>query len=321
MTSVLSLTAISHRYPSSSVMAVDDVSLDLNEGELLTLVGHSGSGKSTILNLISGFEKPTEGTITLAGEALNGTNHFVRPELRKIGLVSQSGALFPHLNVMKNLSYGLRSWPRAERKKRCQELLELVQLPHLAKRYPHEISGGESQRIALARALAPRPKFLLLDEPFSNLDQHLRESLRRVTSEVLRQEGASAIFITHHPEDALAFGDRVAVLSQGKLLQLDAPSEIWENPVSEKVATIFSCVNALACSETEEQMFLRPEQLTTLVRDSPVLAEGVVHSLEYLGSCHRAFIQPDDAGLPLLQVDLRAGEEVEVGKRVSLRRL
>lgn len=213
----LTLQNISHRYTRRSQPTLDNLSLTLEPFEILSLVGPSGCGKSTLLKLIAGLERPTSGSIQLDDECLTGPRRFLPPEKRNIGLVSQAGDLFPHLTVEKNISYGLHKWRRVLRKDRITELLETIELPTLAKRYPSELSGGEAQRVALARALAPRPKILLLDEPFSNLDDGLRIRLRDFTFDLLRKSKTSALFVSHHQDDANAVGDRIINLQEGRL--------------------------------------------------------------------------------------------------------
>jgi len=213
----LTLQNISHRYTRRSPLSLDNLNLTLEPFEILSLVGPSGCGKSTLLKLIAGLERPTSGSIQLDDRYLTGPRLFLPPEKRHIGLVSQAGDLFPHLTVEKNIAYGLHKWRRGLRKDRITELLETVELPTLAKRYPFELSGGEAQRVALARALAPRPKILLLDEPFSNLDDGLRNRLRDFTFELLRNSKTSALFVSHHQDDAHAVGDRIISLQKGRI--------------------------------------------------------------------------------------------------------
>ncbi len=213
----LTLQNISHRYTRRSQPTLDNLSLTLEPFEILSLVGPSGCGKSTLLKLIAGLERPTSGSIQLDDKCLTGPCRFLPPEKRKIGLVSQAGDLFPHLTVEKNIAYGLHKWRRVSRKDRITELLETIELPTLAKRYPSELSGGEAQRVALARALAPRPKILLLDEPFSNLDDGLRIRLRDFTFDLLSKSKTSALFVSHHQDDANAVGDRIISLQEGRI--------------------------------------------------------------------------------------------------------
>lgn len=206
------------RYPGQGENAVHDLNLSIEAGEIVSLIGPSGSGKSSFLKLLAGLEIPSQGTIYLGDECISNCTKCLPPEKRRIGLVSQGGDLFPHLTVGRNVAYGLFRLPRGERSARVEELLEMVELSHLADRFPAELSGGEAQRISLARALAPRPSVVLLDEPFSSLDPDLRERLRGLTIDLLRKEKTTSIFVTHHLEDASSHGGRILALSEGKLV-------------------------------------------------------------------------------------------------------
>lgn len=229
-----------------SVPAVQDVSLSIGEGELFGVLGPSGCGKSTLLRLIMGFERPQAGTITVRGRLLSchGTV-FVPPERRRIGMVVQDYALFPHLNARQNVEFGLRRLPRGERRAVAVGALELVGLQHKAEAHPHELSGGEQQRVALARALAPEPEVVLLDEPFSSLDASLRGELRRDVELILRDVGATAVLVTHDQEEALSMCDRIAVMRSGRVVQVGDPREVYRRPSERWVAQFVGEVNVL----------------------------------------------------------------------------
>ncbi|RYP82392.1 ABC transporter ATP-binding protein [Nocardioides guangzhouensis] len=220
-----------------ATQAARDLDLSVLPGEMVTLIGPSGCGKSTALRLIAGLERPDAGRILVAGEEVAGPRRFVNPEKRRVGLVFQDHALFPHLTVTRNVQFGLHGLPRAERAARAAEVLELVRLGHLAGRYPHELSGGEQQRVALARALAPRPAVVLLDEPFSSLDENLRAQVRAEVVGVLRETGTTAIFVTHDQTEALSIGDRVVVMQGGRIEQADTPYRVFEQPATRFVAS------------------------------------------------------------------------------------
>ncbi len=231
---ILSLANVEKRY--GSVLAAVDVTFDVRPGELLVLLGPSGCGKSTLLRLISGLEAPDHGRITSNGRVLSDTGLLVPPEQRHISLVFQDNALFPHMTVRDNVSFGLPNHDTGSRKRVVADALNMVQLSDVGHRYPHELSGGQQQRVALARALAPQPKLVLLDEPFSDLDRTLRIGLREEVRAVLKANGTSTILVTHDQEEALAVGDRIAVQRAGRIEQIGAPEELFSAPRSRFVA-------------------------------------------------------------------------------------
>jgi iron(III) transport system ATP-binding protein len=232
---VLALREVSKSY--GAVQAVDRVALDAAPGELLTVIGPSGCGKSTLLRLVAGLERPSAGEVVVDGEVVAGSRSWVAPERRRVGLVFQDHALFPHLDVSRNIAFGLDRLDRRERRSRIAEVLSLTRLEHLARRYPHELSGGEQQRVALARALAPRPSVVLLDEPFSSLDETLRGRVRADTIAVLRATGTTAVLVTHDQTEALSVGDRVVVMHGGRVEQADTPVRVFESPATRFVAS------------------------------------------------------------------------------------
>ena len=216
--------------------AVDDVDLVVGDGELLALVGPSGCGKSTLLLLVAGLLQPDAGEVRVGGRTVAGPGTWVPPEQRRVGVVFQDAALFPHLRVSDNVAFGL---PRgADRRRRVEELLELVELPGLGARYPHELSGGQQQRVALARALAPEPRVVLFDEAFGNLDSGLRTAVRAQTILALRETGAAGVFVTHDQSEALAVGDRVAVMEAGAFHHVADPAEVFHCPATRFSATL-----------------------------------------------------------------------------------
>jgi iron(III) transport system ATP-binding protein len=226
------------------VPAVDHLNLSVKTGQFTTLLGPSGCGKTTTLRLIAGFEMPDSGTITLNGPVVAGRGIAVPPEQRKIGMVFQEYALFPHLSVADNISFGL-SGGKSDKQKRVETLLNFVGLSGIGRRMPYELSGGQQQRVALARALAPQPDILLLDEPFSNLDAALRAQVRSEVRAILKQTQITCIFVTHDQEEALSLSDRVAVMFDGKIAQIDAPQDLYHRPVSQQIAAFIGEANFL----------------------------------------------------------------------------
>ncbi|MDA8233464.1 MAG: ABC transporter ATP-binding protein [Clostridia bacterium] len=218
------------------VKAVNEVSFSIEEGEFFSLLGPSGCGKTTTLRLIAGLDRPDAGTITIGQEGVAGEKVWVGPEKRGIGIVFQDYALFPHMTVEQNIAFGLDGLNKEEARQRTEEMLTVVGLVGLGKRYPHEISGGQCQRVALARSLAPLPKVILLDEPFSNLDADLREELRNETRRILKERGTTTILVTHDQEEAFSLSDRVGVLNLGRLEQIGTPAEIYHHPSTRFVA-------------------------------------------------------------------------------------
>ena len=247
--------------------ALRNVTLALEEGEVLALVGPSGGGKTSLLRLVAGFESPDAGTVTLHGRVIAGAGEWVHPEERRLGMVFQDYALFPHMTVLQNVAFGLKDRPKRAREHRARYMLSMVRLSEMGNRYPHELSGGEQQRVALARSLAAEPRALLLDEPFSNLDPHLRAGLRSEVRSILRSSGVSAIYVTHDQEEALFMGDRVAILNSGALEQVGSPEEMFHRPRSRFVARFLGAADFLrarsvrGCLETEIGRLERPETL------------------------------------------------------------
>lgn len=229
-----------------SVVVLNDASFSAQAGQVLALLGPSGSGKSTILRLIAGLEPLDAGTIHFGDELVSAPSHTLAPERRRVGMVFQDYALFPHLSVLANVAFGLDALPREQRADEARAWLSHVGLVHRADAFPHELSGGEQQRVALARALAPRPRAVLLDEPFSGLDPVLRAQLRDATLAALRQARTTAIFVTHDAEEALLVADKLVILKAGRVLQEASPREAYDHPLCLDAAAALGPVNVLA---------------------------------------------------------------------------
>lgn len=302
----VSLKNVSKKF--GEVTAVDNVSLDVYDKEFITLLGPSGSGKTTVLRMIAGFELPTSGTIELDGKDV--TNFA--PFNRNVNTVFQDYALFPHMNVIENVSYGLRVKKVAKNEaiKLAKEALASVQLSGYEERKPSQLSGGQRQRVALARALVNRPKVLLLDEPLGALDLKLRQQMQIELKEIQRQVGITFVFVTHDQEEALTMSDRIVVFNNGKIQQIDSPSNIYEHPKNEFVAGFVGTSNLLN-AEVSKQLLnsdatytVRPEKISlvtnsTTPTSSQRSAKGVVQEVEYLGPSTR-FIVRLDAGATLV---------------------
>jgi iron(III) transport system ATP-binding protein len=282
---------LSKRY--GDVGALNDFSLDVWEGSLLTLLGPSGCGKTTALRVIAGFEQAS-GTVEIRGRLVQGPDAFVPPEHRRVGMVFQNYALFPHMTVASNVAYGL---PKSAEASRVGEVLELVGLSGFGKRMPNELSGGQAQRVALARALAPEPDVILLDEPFSNLDANLRDRVRREMKSILTEARATAVLVTHDQEEALATSDLVAVMYQGRVVQVDTPAELYTKPTDPWIAAFLGDSDILhstahrGYAETELGRFktplkgpvavvIRPEDVQISIGQTP---NAVVAHSEFFG--------------------------------------
>jgi iron(III) transport system ATP-binding protein len=231
---LLEVENLRHAYGVHQVVA--DLSFSLARGAIGCLLGPSGCGKTTVLRCIAGFESVQAGQIRLAGRIVSGAGVMVPPEKRRVGMVFQDYALFPHLTVAANIAFGLHAAPREKRAARVRELAELVGLSASLDKYPHEISGGQQQRVALARALATRPELLLLDEPFSNLDVELRERLSLEVRDIIKASGATAVLVTHDQQEAFAMADEIGVLHQGRIQQWDSPYNLYHRPANRFVA-------------------------------------------------------------------------------------
>jgi iron(III) transport system ATP-binding protein len=298
------------------VRAVAKATLVLEEPGIGALVGPSGCGKTTLLRAVAGFEKPAAGRVSIAGETVAGDGLWVPPESRRVGMVFQDGALFPHLTVRQNVGYGLSKVPGAV--ERVEDVLARVGIGELGGRYPDQLSGGQQQRVALARALAPAPQLILLDEPFASLDATLRSRVREEVRQILEANGVCALLVTHDQEEALSFAARVAVMIDGRIVQVGDPADIYQRPTSPEVAGFIGDGHLVDCTvasgrfssefgdatcEAEDgpgHLFLRPEDLK-MVRESQ--GKGVVGTV-----VNRRFFGHD----VLDCVELLSGIRVEV---------
>jgi iron(III) transport system ATP-binding protein len=243
--------ALEARHVSRSfgaIKAVTDISLSIEAGQVVALLGKSGSGKSTLLRLFAGLESVDHGEIFATGERVSWPHHATPPERRGLGMVFQDYALFPHLNAVNNVAFGLQSLGKARSQKTAMVWLAKVGLHERAADFPHQLSGGEQQRVALARALAPQPRAILMDEPFSGLDPHLRAQLQRTMVSTLREARVAALIVSHDAEEALAIADQVAIMDQGQLIQTGTPSSVYNAPFSLEAARALGPVWAVKCN-------------------------------------------------------------------------
>ena len=299
---LLTVSCLSKRFAPNALPVVNGLSFEVEEGETFALLGPSGCGKTTALRCLAGFEHADSGTVTLDGQTLVADGVSVPPELRGIGFVFQDYALFPHLTVRDNILFGLKGMERKARTARADEVIRLVGLEGFEARKPHALSGGQQQRVALARAIAPRPRLLLLDEPFSNLDALLRQEMRERVRALLKKEGMTALLVTHDQEEALSFADRVAVMQNGRIDQIGTPEAIYTTPRTLFVAQFLGRTNLLLTEAdgTEADtvlgrlrlnraasgpvlLALRPEHLGLTARPDADSLEGTVLAREYKG--------------------------------------
>ena len=241
----LCLTEVTKYYPGNPRPALRQVSLELARGSVLALLGESGSGKTTLLRLVAGFEQPSTGTISLAGTLVSSPRNSIPPEERAVGVVFQDTALLPHLTIRQNVAFGLRRLPERRRRALAEQTLKLVHIADMGERYPHEVSGGQAQRAAIGRALAPRPALLLLDEPFNNLDPVLKWELFQELRAVLQQTETTALFVTHDRDEAFTVADRLALLRRGRIEQVGDAETLYTAPANAFVARYLGAVNLL----------------------------------------------------------------------------
>ena len=250
----LEVRNLTRRFGARTV--VDDLSLRVMPGQVTCLLGPSGCGKSTTLRIIAGVDRQNGGEVMVDGQMISSNQVNVPPEGRSIGLMFQDFALFPHLSVAENVAFGLTGGV-SQNRDRVRELLERVNLPHLHDAYPHQLSGGEQQRVALARALAPRPKIMLMDEPFSGLDERLKDEIRDTTLEILKDEGTAVLLVTHEPTEAMRMADEIALMREGRIVQSGAPYNIYNAPVDKAAAAFFSDINVI-CGEVKGALLMTP---------------------------------------------------------------
>ena len=323
-----------------AVTALEEVSLEVGRGEVVCLLGPSGSGKSTLLRAVAGIDRPTGGRILIDAIEVAGEHTHVEPEHRQVGMVFQDYALFPHLTVAANVAFGLPKHGARGSGQTVGMLLERLGLGRLAASYPHRLSGGERQRVALARAMAPQPRILLMDEPFSSLDSRLRDDVRRHTLDFVRESGTTTIIVTHDPDEALRIADRIALLHEGRLVQIGPPEELYARPATLFAARFFSDITPLMGAASDGVLAtrlgrfdarrvaaggaaiacLRPQHLR--LADRPTGIEGRVVSAEFRGDCSHVRVAIEGVEAPVTvcvhQRNPRGSLALQAGARVHV---
>ena len=318
------------------------VSLELGRGAVLALLGESGSGKTTLLRMVAGFEQPTSGTISLAGALISSPYNTTPPEERGVGMVFQDTALLPHLTILQNVAFGLRRLPERERRKRAEQTLELVHIADVRDRYPHEVSGGQAQRAAIGRALAPQPALLLFDEPFNNLDPVLKWEILQELRAVLSETAATALFVTHDRDEAFTVADTIALLHRGRIAQVGDAEVLYTAPASAFVARYLGAVNLVPvwrqgaawvsalgeCAGAApfrhagvDAVSVRPWQLgiDSGSGNGAAGVSGTILGVRFMGEYREIRVRMDDAaGLRDLTVHVPAMRRVRVGARVRV---
>ncbi|MGM0635613.1 MAG: ABC transporter ATP-binding protein [Bacteroidota bacterium] len=321
MDKILEINELSKSFDKGKSFAIDNVDFWIQRGDICAVVGESGSGKTTLIRLIAGLEHPDSGSIVINGKEVSSIKKVVVPEKRNVGMVFQEYALFPHLSVIDNVLYGLSKLKN--KKDRALEVLELVGLKAYKNRYPHELSGGQQQRVALARALAPKPSLLILDEPFSNLDAMMRNQLRNEVFNIIKKTGVTAIFVTHDTQDALAVADEILILQNGKLVQKDEASQLYNKPQSIYVASLFGNTvqlnkglkKAFRCPLKEDCCHaIRNENITINASDCEYVTNAKILKRTFLGTHSQLLLKLENGeNLTVVTNEAVLGDKIKIG--------
>lgn len=313
MAPILQVTDITKQF-TSDVKVLKGINFDVDHGEIVALLGESGCGKTTLLRIIAGFESPNQGEMQMEGQVVVSAKKSTKPQDRNVGMVFQDYALFPHLTVAKNLAFGVEKKDRALV---TDQIAQLLSLQELLERFPFELSGGQQQRVALGRALAPKPKLLLLDEPFSNLDQALKGNLRREIRAILKKAGSSAIMVTHDKEDAFAVADKIVLMKDGQVAQCGSPSELYHQPINRYVAGYFGAVNVFHTHDKTQPFFdlfqtenTIPKEL--VIRPNSIQVSSTINQLQEGVSLPATFISEQFMGNETRRVYDCGGQEILV---------
>ncbi len=331
---ILKALNVTHKYGNN--VSLNKISFEIFEGEIISILGPSGCGKSTLLKVISGIEKIQDGIIEIDQNIMSRDSYHMPTEKRKVGLVFQDLALFPHLSIKKNIEYGISHLSNEEKRQRVKEMLAFVKMEKFAETYPHLLSGGQQQRVALARSLAPFPKLLLLDEPFSGLDVSLRKDLGIEIKNILKKSKMTSVFVTHDANEALMFSDKIIILNNGNMEQFDTPKNIYNKPVNSTVASFFGTINKIENYQKLHNIFkisnlnnlkqdlniniyFRPEALSILNEKNPDadFFEGKIIEILYYGNYISVLIHVNHYGT--ITGYFSSAEDLTIGNTLKLK--
>ncbi len=331
---ILQLQNLGKRYKGSENWAVKNFNLQVRKGGINALLGESGCGKTTLLRLIAGFEVPSAGSVILNGQKVAGEDVFVSPQKRKVGIVFQDYALFPHQTIWENIMFGLFQSDKKSAREKARQALRLTGLEGLEKRYPHQLSGGQKQRVALARAMAPQPELILFDEPFSNIDSMRKNQMRDDIYNIIKKTNTTSVFVTHEPKDVLAISDSISLIRQGELIQTGSPHTIYHHPVNQYVAGFFGKTNLISAvtgrgglqtpmgfipfqhalaEQKTVYLSIRPEAFT-FVNDATNALRGEIVKVRFYGEYYEITCRVKNSAEKVTDVIIHSNKEFSVGE-------